>query len=85
MGDSDEIFELWDEPWEGLPEEDESWTWDEEARDKNGLTKNPPSGKGKWYRWYFVYHEPSCTRIKISADKDPGTGGWFNPHRSSGQ
>ena len=24
-----EPYELWDEPWEGLPEEDEAWTLDQ--------------------------------------------------------
>lgn len=83
MNGFDEIHELWDEPYEGLPEEEEAWTWDEEAQEKNGPTKNPPNRKGKWYRWYFTYHEPSCTRIRVSVDKDPVTGRWFNPHRSS--
>ncbi len=84
MDDPDRgIHELWDEPWEGLPEEDEAWTWDEEDATKNGRTKNPPHDKGEWYRWYFIYHKPSCQRIKISADEDPFTGKWFNPHPSS--
>ena len=78
------LFELWAEPWEGLPPEDEAWTWDEEDRKKNGLTKNPPNQKGTWYRWYFTYHKPICTRVKVSADADPDTGHWFNPHLSSG-
>ena len=81
----DEPHELWAEPWEGLPEEGEApWEWDEEERSKNGETKNPPNRKGKWYRWYFIYHKPTCTRIKISADRDPRGGGWFNPHPSTG-
>ncbi len=77
------IGELWDEPLEGLPEEYEAWSWDEESRERNGRTKEPPHPKGKWWRWYFVYHKPCCERIKISADQDPETGGWFNPHPSS--
>jgi hypothetical protein len=85
MDDTDRgIHELWTEPWEGLPEEDEAWTWDEESREKNGRTAIPPHDRGRWFRWYFVYHKPSCNRIKISADQDPETGHWFNPHPSSG-
>lgn len=76
--------ELWDEPWEGLPPDEAPWHWKEEDREQNGLTKHPPNRKGKWYRWYFTYHKPTCHRIKISADRDPRTGGWFNPHPSSG-
>jgi len=80
----DEPHELWDEPWEGLPPDEAPWEWDEVEREKNGKTKNPPNRKGVWYRWYFIYHKPTCTNIKISADCDPRTGGWFNPHPSSG-
>ncbi len=75
------IHELWPQPWEGLPEEDEAWTW--EAREKNGRTGHPPHDRGKGFRWYFIYHKPSCQRVKISADQDPETGHWFNPHPSS--
>ncbi len=76
----DEPHELWDEPWEGLPPEESPWEWDEENRYKNGKTKKPPNRKGKWYRWYFIYHKPTCQRIKISVDQDPRDGKWFNPH-----
>jgi hypothetical protein len=79
-----EIHELWDEPWEGLPEEDAAWEWDLIDEEENGETKNPPNQKGKWIRWYFIYHEPKCTKFKTSADRDPVTKKWFNPHRSSG-
>jgi hypothetical protein len=48
-----QIHELWDEPWEGMPEDEEAWTWD------------------------LVDEEES-------ADRDPASGKWFNPHRSSG-
>lgn len=85
MDDADRgIHELRTEPWEGLPEDDEAWTWEEESREKNGRTINPPHDRGKWFRWYFVYHKPTCNRIKISADQDPEAGLWFNPHPSSG-
>jgi hypothetical protein len=79
-----DIHELWDEPWEGLPEEEAAWEWDFVSEEENGPTKNPPTKKRGWIRWYFIYHEPRCTNFKISADKDPATGKWFNPHRSSG-
>jgi hypothetical protein len=80
------IGELWDEPWEGLDDdEDAGWSWDEVDRQENGKTQNPPRHRGKWKRWYITYHKPTCTNIKISADKDPETGKWFNPHPSSGQ
>ncbi|HVA48879.1 MAG TPA: hypothetical protein VNH11_21110 [Pirellulales bacterium] len=78
------IHDLWPEPWEGLPGDEGAVNWDEESRQRNGRTKNPPDAKGKWWRWYFVYHKPTCQRIKISADQDPETGLWFNPHSSSG-
>ena len=82
-----EPHDLWDDPREGLdPEEFPWWTWDHDPVDvtKNGPTDHPPNRKGRWYRWYFVYHAPTCEMIKISADEDPGGGGWFNPHPSSG-
>ena len=84
------IGELWPDPRDGLDHDnDEDWTdapfnWDEVDREYDGRTKNPPHGRGKWERWYFTYHKPSCTNIRISADKDPETGHWFNPHPSSG-
>jgi hypothetical protein len=85
MGGFDmDIHELWDEPWEGLPEEEQAWGWDEVKEEENGPTKNPPNQKKGWKRWYFIYHQPSCTNVKISADRDPSSGKWFNPHRSSG-
>jgi hypothetical protein len=79
-----DIHEVWDEPWEGLPEEESAWEWDLVSEEENGRTKQPPDAKKGWKRWYFVYHEPKCTNIKISADRDPSSGKWFNPHRSSG-
>jgi len=80
-----EIHELWDEPWEGLPEEEAAWEWDLVSEEENGETKNPPNRSGNWMRWYFIYHQPRCTNVKISADLDLTTGKWFNPHRSSGE
>ena len=79
-----EIHELWDEPREGLPEEEAAGEWELVDSEADGATKHPPNRRGRWIRWYFKYHEPRCTNIKISADRDPTTGRWFNPHRSSG-
>jgi hypothetical protein len=50
-----------------------------------GPTKNPPNAVPGWERWYFIYKKPDGTKIKISADRDPQTGEWFNPHPSSSQ
>jgi hypothetical protein len=76
--------QLWDEPWEGLPSEEAAWEWDLVSEEENGATMNPPDEQLGWKRRYFIYHQPSCTNVKISADRDPKTGRWFNPHRSSG-
>lgn len=35
--------ELWDEPWEGLSEEEAAWEWDMVDEQENGSTKNPPT------------------------------------------
>ena len=51
--------ELWDEPWEGLPEEEGAWEWDLVNEEENGPTKNPPDARPGWKRWYFVYHQPT--------------------------
>jgi hypothetical protein len=80
-----EIHELWDEPWEALPPDEARWDWDMVGKEEDGSTKNPPNRRGRWKRWYFLYHKPTCTNVKISADKDPQSGKWFNPHESSGQ
>ena len=77
--------ELWDEPWKGLPEEEAAWEWNLVSEEENGKTKTPPDKRPGWKRWYFVYHQPVCTNIKISVDRDPQTGEWFNPHESSGE
>lgn len=76
--------ELWDEPWEGLPEEEAAREWDFVDAEENGPTKNPPNARRGSKRWYFFYHQPSCTNVKVSADREPRFGKWFNPHRSSG-
>jgi hypothetical protein len=46
--------ELWDEAWEGLPEEEAAWEWDLIEEEENGATKNPPDGRSGWKRWYFI-------------------------------
>lgn len=79
----DEPHDLWDDPRDGLPPDEAPWDWDEVGRQKNGKTKNHPGRNGDWYRWYFIYHKPTCTKIKISVDQNPN-GKWFNPHPSSG-
>jgi hypothetical protein len=79
------VHELWDEPWEGLPEDDVAWEWDLVSEEEGGWTRRSPDGRPGWRRWYFTYHEPNCTHIRISADREPTTGKWFNPHRSSEQ
>ncbi|HEY2157469.1 MAG TPA: hypothetical protein VGH33_17710 [Isosphaeraceae bacterium] len=74
-----EPFELWDEPWEGLPEEDEAWTWELIDEVENGKSRFPPDYK----RWYLTYRTPSGERVRISVDRDPRDGRWFNPHPAS--
>jgi hypothetical protein len=64
-----EIHELWDEPWEGLPPEDSPWEWNLVDEEENGDRHNPADGR----------------HGKLSGDRDPDNGKWFNPHTSSGQ
>jgi hypothetical protein len=45
----------------------------------------PATAHPGWERWYFLYEQPDGTRVKVSADRDPQTGEWFNPHLSSNQ
>jgi hypothetical protein len=77
--------QLYPEPWEGLDPEDSPWEWDLVEEEENGATRNPRSRQPGWRRWYFTYHMPICTNVKISADRDPQSGSWFNPHPSTGQ
>ena len=79
------IHELWDEPWEGLPEFEAAWNWDLISVFVNVATKKTPDGQSGWKRWYVVYRTQDGTEVKISADRDPRSGKWFNPHRSSGE
>lgn len=59
-----EIHELWDEPWESLPPDEAAYDWDEVSAEENGPTKNAPNQRGRWIRWYFTYHKPSCTMTR---------------------
>jgi hypothetical protein len=78
-------LQLWPDPRDGLDPAEAPWDWDEVSSTHYGPTKNPPNAVPGWERWYFVYKKPDGTKIKISADRDPQTGEWFNPHPSSGQ
>jgi hypothetical protein len=69
----------------GLDPNDAPWNWDEIASYHYGPTTNPPTADTGWERWYFLYEKPDGTRAKISADREPQTGEWFNPHLSSSQ
>ena len=75
----------WPEPRYGLDEEYAAWNWIEESRTYHRPTDHPPNRVRGWGRWYFVYSIPGDGRIKISADRDPVTGRWYNPHESSDQ
>lgn len=87
-------MQLWPDPLDGLDPTDPSsglhasdapWFWDEVKRRYDGPTANPPNSTPGWKRWYFLYEKPDGSRVKISADQDPATGQWFNPHLSSSQ
>jgi hypothetical protein len=52
---------------------------------RDGPTKQPPTGHPGWERWYFLYQRPDGGNVKVSADRDPQTGEWFNPHLASSQ
>ena len=81
-------MQLWDYPNDGVdPEDDDDapWNWTELKRYHYGPTNTPPNGTPGWERWYFLYETPDGEKVKISADRDPQTGRWFNPHRSSSQ
>jgi hypothetical protein len=62
-----ELFELQDELWEGLPEEDEASTWNliDQPRDR------PRPFPKRYTRWYLTYHKPTCQTVWISADRNP--------------
>jgi hypothetical protein len=78
-------FQLWPDPRDGLDPGESPWNWEEVGRIYGGKTKTPPSKLPGWERWYFSYKRPDGSRVKISADRDPQTGEWFNPHPSSKQ
>jgi len=78
-------LQLWPDPRDGLDPADSPWNWAQIDSYHDGPTTNPPTTHAGWERWYFLYELPDGSRIKISADRDPVTGEWFNPHSSSSQ
>jgi hypothetical protein len=77
--------QLWPDPRDGLDPNDAPWNWSELGSRRHGWTAQPPTAHPGWERWYFLYEKPDGTRVKVSADRDPQTGDWFNPHFSSSQ
>jgi hypothetical protein len=84
--------QLWHDPLDGLDPTDPGsgldpgeapWNWDLASSSYGGPTKNPPNAAPGWERWYFQYERPDGTIVQISADRDPQTRQWFNPHASS--
>ncbi len=73
------------DPLSGLDEDDAPWNWEEVDSYHHGPTNNPPTAHTGWERWYFLYEKPDGASVKVSADRDPQTGEWFNPHVSSSQ
>jgi hypothetical protein len=73
------------DPTSGLDPDDAPWNWTEIDSYHHGPTNNPPNTVPGWERWYFLYEKPDGEQVKISADRDPQTGEWFNPHLSSNQ
>ena len=78
-------FQLWPDPRDGLDPAEAPWFWTEIASCHYGPTNNPPNAHSGWERWYFLYEKQDGHRVKVSADRDPQTGEWFNPHISSSQ
>lgn len=76
---------MWPYPWEGLAFDEAAWHWELVEAIENGTTKHPPMAKRGWKRWYFRYRIPSGEVVRVSADRDPESKMWFNPHRSSGE
>jgi len=73
------------DPLSGLDPNDAPWNWTELTNRHDGPIDNPPNGRPGWERWYFLYERPDGSTVKISADREPQTGEWFNPHLSSSQ
>jgi hypothetical protein len=74
------------DPLSGLDPTDAPYNWPPEIDCyRDGPTTNPPNALPGWERWYFLYEKPDGTQVKVSADRDPQTGQWFNPHLSSSQ
>ena len=78
-------IQLWPDPRDGLDPDESPWNWVEIDSYHDGPTKNPPSPAPGWERWYFLYELADGPHVKVSADRDPQTGEWFNPHASSTQ
>ena len=87
-------MQLWPDPRDGLDPtdalsgldaDDAPWNWSELDSYYDGPTKGPPNNRPGWGRWYFLYETPDGAKVKVSADRDPQTGEWFNPHLSSSQ
>jgi hypothetical protein len=85
-------LQLWPDPRDGLDPTDPlsgldpanaPWNWDEVDSYHGGPNNKPPNTDSGWERWYFRYEKPDGA--KVSADRDPRTGEWFNPHLSSSQ
>jgi len=74
------------DPASGLDADDAPWNWILVGQPQDGgKTLTPPNQRPGWRRWYFIYERPDGTKVKISADRDPESGEWFNPHLSSKQ
>jgi hypothetical protein len=76
-------IQLWSDPSDGLDPQYASWNWTAIRSWYDGPTKTPPNSLPGWERWYFIYEQPDGTQVQVSADRDPQTGQWFNPHLSS--
>ena len=71
----------WLEVWEGLHADHNAWEWERVATEENGLSEYPVG----WRRWYVTYRRLDGSLVRVSADRNPRTGRWFNPHLSSVQ
>jgi hypothetical protein len=76
-------LQLWPDPRDGLDPQDAPWNWTEIDFYSTGPTRTTPNAMPGWQRWYFWYRTPTGDHVKVSADRDPQTGQWFNPHPST--